>query len=535
MDTREILNFCLEKGILLDKEVLNLFSEATDSEAVRMMIEKIKDNTHSKIITKNVFIQGMRQFANQGSEFSFLEDKQGSLEKLKIKLGLELEISREIQNHSNNFLKETQENYNGPRMDVFSFPTFSEKKIEVSNFTNFFRNRLEIMRPILQGHPNLKNLVSINKISGNRQGISVIGIVSDKRITKNGNILLDLEDLTGKIKVLINQNKKELYEEGEEISLDSVIGISGSGNNEIIFANEIVFPDAMLPERKKSPVEEYALFIGDLHYGSDLFLKEGFNKFIDYLNGKVPNTPEVSKIKYLFIIGDIVAGIGVFPEQESFLDIPDAQKQFEGVTELLGRIRKDIKIIISPGNHDCVRLMEPQPMFDKKLAKSLYELENVTLATNPCRVNIAKRDGFPGFDVLMYHGFSFFYYVDNVPSLMQAHAANAPEKVMTYLLKNRHLAPSHFSVQYYPLEEDPFVIKKVPDIFFSGHTHKCGVTFYNNVLIISGATWEDITPMQERRGNDPDFCKVPIVNLKTGSVKILDFEVKEELRKLNGN
>ena len=34
MDQKEILNFCLERGILLDKEVLNLISEATDFDAV---------------------------------------------------------------------------------------------------------------------------------------------------------------------------------------------------------------------------------------------------------------------------------------------------------------------------------------------------------------------------------------------------------------------------------------------------------------------------------------------------------------------
>ena len=94
------------------------------------------------------------------------------------------------------------------------------------------------------------------------------------------------------------------------------MGISGSGNKEIIFANEIIFPDSILPEKKKSPVEEYAIFIGDVHYGSKLFFHENFNKFINYLNGNIPNTPEVKKIKYLFIVGDLVAGVGVYPEQE---------------------------------------------------------------------------------------------------------------------------------------------------------------------------------------------------------------------------
>jgi DNA polymerase II small subunit len=95
---------------------------------------------------------------------------------------------------------------------------------------------------------------------------------------------------------------------------------------------------------------------------------------------------------------------------------------------------------------------------------------------------------------------------------------------MNYLLKNRHLAPSHASVQYYPSEEDALMIKKVPDIFVSGHTHKSAVAYYNNILTISASCWENKTPYQEKRGNEPDFCKVPIFNLKTRTIKILDFE-----------
>ena len=46
--------------------------------------------------------------------------------------------------------------------------------------------------------------------------------------------------------------------------------------------------------------------------------------------------------------------------------------------------------------------------------------------------------------------------------------------------------------------------------------------------MISTATWEKQNKYQERMGNKPDFCKVPLLNLKTGQVKILDFEIKQE-------
>ncbi len=95
---------------------------------------------------------------------------------------------------------------------------------------------------------------------------------------------------------------------------------------------------------------------------------------------------------------------------------------------------------------------------------------------------------------------------------------------MTYLLKNRHLAPTHTSTQYFPSEKDFHLIKVVPDIFLSGHTHKSGLCYYNNILIISVSGWEKMTAYQEKRGAKPDFCKVPVMNLKTGAIKILDFE-----------
>jgi len=206
------------------------------------------------------------------------------------------------------------------------------------------------------------------------------------------------------------------------------------------------------------------------------------------------------------------------------LKITDLEEQFEKASELLGKIRKDIKIIIASGNHDGVRIMEPQPKFDEKYAWTLYNLENVILVNNPSEVNIAAKDEFKGFNVLIYHGFSFHYYANNIPSLVKEKAVHSPEKIISYLLKNRHLAPTHTSTLYFPSKKDDLMIRNIPDIFVSGHTHKSGVSYYNNILIISNSTWESKTAFQEKMGNEPDFCKIPMLNLKTREVKILDFE-----------
>lgn len=532
MDSRELLKFCLEQGILLDKDVLNLFSGAKDLESVKLVIEKIKTQTNQKIITKNLFRNKER--VNQ-IFLGLPEENQKKLSKLKIKLGLSIEISKE-DGVSSTSLQETQEKHlrlikdssnqinKGPeRVRVFQEKRLF-KKVEVKDFINYFRRRFVDFRNILQDRQEFENLISINKISGERRGISIIGLVSSKRVTKNKNLLFEVEDLTGKIRVLVNYSKQDLYKKAEEVCLDSVVGFNCSGNREIVFVNDIIFPDSGLLERKKSPIDESVLFIGDLHFGSKLFLEENFSNFIDYLRGKFPNTSEVEKIKYLFIVGDVVTGVGNYPNQEKDLKIKDIEEQFIGLADFLKKIRKDINIIVSPGNHDGVRLMEPQPILDKKYAWPLYDLKNVILTENPSKVNIGAKKGFTGFDVLTYHGFSFPFYANNIPRLMLKKSMNSPEEIMKYLLKFRHLAPTHASVQYFPSEKDPLLIEDVPDIFVAAHTHKSAVSYYNNILVISTSSWEAFTPYQEKFGNIPDHCKVPMFNLKTRAVKILDFE-----------
>ena len=531
MDPKEITKFCIHNGLLIDKEVLSLLSENSDLESAKLIITKIKSQTKKKIITKELFEKDKKEIIRIFSRLPV--ENQAKLQKLKVKLGIKIEISKEItavvEEKKVEEVKEKKEFENKLGVKVLSSPPEEGKKYVVQDFVNFYRERFSKMRELIRNRRELRGLVSINKVSNASKTTSVIGIVSDKRITKNNNLLFEIEDMTGKIRVLVNQNKKELFEEAKDISLDSVIGFVGNGNSEIIFANNFVYPDASIPERKKSPVEEYALFLGDLQIGSKISMEKDFSKFIKYLNGEISNDSEISKIKYIFLVGDIVEGVGVFPNQENELTIKDLESQFSHLAELLGKIRKDITIIISPGNHDGVRLAEPQPFFDEKYAWPIYNLKNVIMTPNPAMVNIGARGGFEGFNVLTYHGFSYPYYSDNVPSFVnQGGAMNSPNLIMKYLLKYRHLAPTHGSNQHLPSEEDSLIIEDIPDIFVSGHTHKMDIKHYRNILLISTATWEKQNKFQERMGNKPDFCKVPMLNLKTREIKILDFYNPEQ-------
>ena len=294
-----------------------------------------------------------------------------------------------------------------------------------------------------------------------------------------------------------------------------------------MFVNDIIFPDTRNNTIKKSPQEIYAAFTSDLHVGSKKFLEKNFKRFIKWLNAEIGSQKQreiASKVKYLFIVGDTVDGIGVYPGQEELLDIVDIKEQYDRLASLLGEIREDINIILCPGQHDCVRVAEPQPPLDRKIASSLYELKNIFLVSNPAWVNIGATKDFNGFNVLMYHGASFHSFVNEIEELRFINAHHCPSKIIKYVLQKRHLAPTHSSTTYVPTYKyDPLCLHIVPDIITTGEIHKPEVAKYNNIISIQCSCWQTITPFEEKIGNEPDPCKVPILNLKTRSINILDF------------
>ena len=124
----------------------------------------------------------------------------------------------------------------------------------------------------------------------------------------------------------------------------------------------------------------------------------------------------------------------------------------------------------------------------------------------------------------MYHGYSFDYFVANVDDIRNKGGYDRADLIMKFLLKRRHLAPTHTSTLYIPdTEHDPLVIDKVPDFFITGHIHKSIAANYKNITLISGSCWQAKTAFQEKVGHNPEPGRVPIVNLKTREIKILNF------------
>lgn len=412
---------------------------------------------------------------------------------------------------------------------LFSYDEEPKKK-EIQDFVSYFNARYSSIKRILENRQELQNTTSINKLFGKKEknNLSLIGFVLDKALTKNDNYILTLEDPTGIIKVLVNKNKPELHMIAKEIVLDDIIGVSGTNGDNIIFANNIILPDIPLSkEMKKAPDETYAIFLSDLHVGSINFLPDKLDKFLEWINGESGNDAQkdvAAKVKYLFIMGDLVDGVGIYPNQNSELVLDDIYDQYRECARLLKKIPSQIKIIICPGNHDAMRLSEPQPPLYKDFAEPIWQLPNVTLVSNPALVNIHSSEAFPGFDVLMYHGYSFDFFIANVDTIREQGGYDRADLIMKFLLQRRHLAPTHSATLYVPdTKKDPLVIEKIPDFFVTGHIHKCAAANYRNITLICGSCWQSKTSFQEKVGHHPEPARVPIVNLQTRQVKILKF------------
>ncbi len=400
------------------------------------------------------------------------------------------------------------------------------KKWEVKDFVLYFKQRYNFLQKVLQGRQELQSSISINRLKNkqDKEAVTCVGLVYDKRISKNDNLVLSLEDPTGIVQVII----KQTLDGAEDICLDEVVGIKGKMNRNMIFAEQIYFPDIPLVNKlKKAQEEAYFAVISDIHVGSHNFLEEPFLKFIDWINLKNVNPKErkiAEKLKYIFIVGDLVAGNGVYPSQEQDLTIKDLRSQYVKLAEYLSMIRDGIEIIICPGNHDATRLAEPQPPLIREFAAPMFALKNTTFVSSPALINIHADNNFEGFNILMYHGSSFHYYNNSVQHLRAADAKNNPRLTWKYLLRKRHLAPTHGATVYLPDSvEDGLLIEKIPDIVINGDIHKSDIGEYNGVIILSPSCWEKKSVIQERRGNEPDPGRVPFFNLKTREVIFLNF------------
>ncbi len=439
----------------------------------------------------------------------------------------------------NNFKKQKQENEKESPVTIIQTYNNPPKKRTYQDFVKVFNNRYDNIASILRTRRELEGTTTISRLKDmQNERVSIIGMIQDKNYTKNQAIILKLEDPTGITTVIIRKddNNKELYETANDLVLDEIIGVTGRTAKDAVFADKIIFPEIPLnKELKKGREEEYLVCLGDTHFGSNVFMEKEFKKFIDWINGRVGSEEQkniAKKVKYLVLTGDIVEGVGVYPSQEEDLEIKDITEQYEEAARWIKQIPSHIHIIITTGNHDAGRLSEPQEPPPIEFSKSLWEIPNVTMISNPGYVNIGKTKDFPGFDLLLYHGGSLIYYADNIPSIRSLGGQKRSDLIMKFLLQRRHLAPTHGSTLYLPdAEKDYLLIDLVPDFFITGHIHRSSVSEYRGVSMINASCWTETTDDQVKRGLEPLPARVTLINLKTRQPKIMNYLGKEAKEK----
>jgi len=390
----------------------------------------------------------------------------------------------------------------------------------IEDYLEYFRDRFKRMEKLLRQRIDARSAASVIdalKAPANTR-LKIIGMITEKRQSKK-KMFLTVEDLHANATVLVPQNAPQgLLKKARLLLLDQVVCLSVvKTRSRLLVAEDIVLPEIAQKPKHKAPIPVYAVFTSDMHVGSTKFQRESFNRFVLWLNGKYGNERMreiVSHVKYVLIAGDIVDGIGIYPNQIKELAIKEVYEQYKLAAKFIEQIPDYVEVIIIPGNHDATRKALPQPAISNEFLEPLQESRKIRSLGNPCFLSLHD------VEVLLYHGRSLDDIISTVPGM----AYNHPEKAMTLLLQSRHLAPVYGGKTLLsPENRDFLVIERIPDIFHAGHIHLLGYSNYRGVLVLNSGGWQEQTDYMRRLGVVPTLGKVPVVNLQTLDVTVVPF------------
>ena len=386
----------------------------------------------------------------------------------------------------------------------------------VDGYGALFVSRFSKLKQIMSDRPESKKvreIASVKSITKIDDDLFVWGLVSDRKSDRNIT-KITLEDPTGSMEIVVFEG--DLKDAADTLLMDqfAMLRIVPAKNGGF-FAKEILLPDISEHTTNHSKTETYAVFLSDLHVGSKYFMEQELEDFINWISSP---DPIARKIRFIVIGGDLIEGVGVFPNQEKTLNQFTTEDQLKKSFEVLDKIPKHIKVFLISGNHDAGRKALPQPAIPKMYNSELWDRENFFMLGNPSMVSLN------GVKVLMYHGQS----IDDVVRTTPGVSYDKPAAVMRHFLKARHMSPIYGSrTPIAPETEDMMVIDDVPDIFHSGHVHFVGLDMYKGVLIVNSGAWQRQTDFQESVGITPTPGIAIIVNLQTMKVFRKDFRVEE--------
>jgi DNA polymerase II small subunit len=507
---QKAVSITLSAGFQLDKEAFQFLNTLTPTEdpteLIRQTIKKL-ENTQNRplFIARSHLEEAINEISPKAAE--------EMLPTLPIQEATGIQESKKTFHPT---AKDTQ-----PELTILEDPT---EKIcttgSIQDYIEYFRDRFEKLQKLLKQRVDARDASTIKNAFRNppNSKVKIIGMISEKREVKN-KIILRIEDPETSTTVLVPQNAKpELTEKARLLLLDQIICIACTkGRNNLLIAEDFIWPDTpqKTPRKATSPI--CAALISDLHTGSKLFMREAFNRFVLWLNGKYGNEKLqelAGAIKYVVIAGDIVDGVGIYPKQAKELAIKDVNKQYQAAARFIEQIPDYVEVVIIPGNHDAARKALPQPAIPKNYAEALYESRKIISLGNPSRISLHQ------VEFLLYHGRSLDDIVGFIPDITY----DTPEKAMKLLIQCRHLAPMYGGkTPIAPEKKDYLVIDKTPDVFHAGHVHVIKHDYYRGTLLVNSGAWQTQTDFMRRLGFVPIPGVAPIVNLQSLQVTSLSF------------
>ena len=385
-------------------------------------------------------------------------------------------------------------------------------------YIDYFNSRFKQLESIIKQRPDLRDAVTLAQALKLplKTKFKSVGIVTEKS-ARNNRLFLDIEDIDTTTQVMVSG--EDNIKKGLEILPDQVICFEGTRFREnMIVANELYWPDIPMHNIQRSSDPVSVVFVGDVHIGSTHFREDLFEKFLRWLNqdlGPQPSKDLASTVKYVVIAGDLVEGIGIFPNHLEELTITTQKAQYEEAAKLIARFPDHIETIIIPGNHDAVRRSLPQPVIPESYAPTLYANPNVIMAPNPVYVDLNT------VRILVSHGTALTEVLGSTPG----HNIQNPVNAVELLLKCRHVAPSYGGgTPIAPEKVDRLVMAHIPDVVVMGHVHIYESKKYKGVTLISTGSFQDRTPFQKRMNIEPTPGVLSVFNLKTHDQYPLDLE-----------
>lgn len=335
---------------------------------------------------------------------------------------------------------------------------------------------------------------NLRKLSSNKKGSARIrGLVLQKR-WYGDRLIVTLEDDTGSVKIVV---VGEAIRKFESVLLDEMIIVEVKLTERGFTCENLYHLD--IPDRKPRLAEEdvWAVFLSDIHYGSSKFDEGGFDRFVDWMGGRLGEGGVVKRIKYVFLLGDLIG------EEEPGAAGGKMEDMYAGLFGLVSRLRHDVRIFVIPGECDATRVALPQSPILRGFAKGLYSLNNLMMLGNPSWVRLN------GVMCLLYHGQS----LDDVFGQLEGKKVEVkPCDGMKALLRARHLVPSlGMTCPVGPDKYDMMVVERIPDVFVCGHRHTRDTDSYRGTLLISTPSWLN-------RGETDYGGRAAVVNLRTFEV-----------------